>query len=133
MALGSATTKGKSLDNDYGAGAGSAAPATHQVAIYDGDPTGGGTELTGTAGVTRVSVTNDSTNWPDSTGGVKANGVAFSHPASTAAWTSAGTYVALVDSVSGDIWDYKILPSPINVTDAGQVVLWDVGQIQITT
>jgi len=132
MALAS-PAKGKSLDNDYGSSAGGKAPASHQVAIFNGDPTAGGTELTGTSGVSRLSVTNDGTNWPDSVSDVKSNGVKLDHTASTGAWASSGDYVALIDPVTSEIWDYKGPIPPISVTGAGQTVSWDIGQLAMTT
>lgn len=78
-------------------------PATVYFALYTVAPTesGGGTEVStsGTA-YARAAVTNDATNFPASSGGVKSNGTAIGFPTATASW---GTVVAfgVFDAASG--------------------------------
>lgn len=62
--------------------------ATVYVALYTVIPTdasASGTEVTG-GSYARVSVTNNATNWPASSGGSKSNGTAITFPAPTANW-----------------------------------------------
>ena len=70
-------------------------PTTLYLALYTTAPTsaGGGVEVSG-GSYARVAITNNSTNWPASSGGgpgTKANGAAFTFPTASAAW---GTIVA---------------------------------------
>lgn len=67
-------------------------PATVYIAAYTVAPTdaGGGTEVTG-GSYARVAVTNNATNFPAASGGVKSNGTIINFPTATADW---GTVVA---------------------------------------
>lgn len=67
-------------------------PSTVYVALYTATPSdsGGGTEVSG-GSYARVSVTNNSTNFPAASSGAKSNGTAFTFPKATADW---GTIVA---------------------------------------
>jgi hypothetical protein len=80
------------------------APGTIHVALFTAAPTdaGGGTEVTG-GSYARVAVTNNATNFPAASGGLKQNGTAITFPQATADW---GTIVAfgLFDaSTSGNL------------------------------
>lgn len=93
----------KILDYVFGAQAFSA-PATIYAALFTAAPTdaGGGTEVTG-GSYARVAITNNSTNFPNSTGTsptTKQNGTQITFPTATANW---GTCVALglFDNSSG--------------------------------
>lgn len=68
-------------------------PATVYVALFTAAPTdsGGGTEVSG-GSYARVAVTNNATNWPEASFGVKSNGTAITFPTATASW---GTVVAV--------------------------------------
>lgn len=116
MSLGSTAAKQGSILNDYGDGHGTATDTTWEIAIYDGDPTAVGTsELTGTGGIDRATVNNDSATWTF-TGGVLGNAVEISHPGTaTAPWAAPGRWVATVHPTSGDLWDIAKLASPISV------------------
>ncbi|MFT4175012.1 MAG: hypothetical protein QM627_00005 [Luteolibacter sp.] len=76
-------------------------PATIYVALYTSTPTdsGGGTELSG-GGYARAAVTNNSTNWPTASSGLKRNGAAITFPTASTSW---GTIVAfgIFDAASG--------------------------------
>lgn len=67
-------------------------PGTLYLALFTSAPgeTGGGTEVSG-GNYARVSITNNTTNWPNAVNGSKSNGVAFTFPQATADW---GTVVA---------------------------------------
>lgn len=76
------------------------APANVFMALYSGAPNagGGGTEATG-SGYARVSVTNNTTNWPNAASGVKANGTAITFATATGDWSTAANQVAAA------LWD----------------------------
>jgi hypothetical protein len=98
-------------------------PATVYIALYTVAPTsaGGGAEVSG-GSYARVSVTNNATNWPASTGGgpgTKANGTAFTFPTATVAW---GTIVAwgIFDAASagnGLYWGTLNTSRAVNIGD----------------
>lgn len=75
-------------------------PATVYMAAFTVAPTdaGGGTEATG-GSYARVSITNNTTNWPNSSGGSKSNGTAITFPTASASWGSI-VAVALFDASS---------------------------------
>lgn len=87
------------LDLILGANAFSA-PGTVYMALYTSAPGagGGGTEASG-GSYARASVTNNSTNWPASSGGVKQNGTAITFTTATADWSSGSNMVAAA------LWD----------------------------
>ena len=78
-------------------------PTSIFVALYTATPTsaGGGTEATG-GGYSRTSVTNNTTNWPNASGGVKSNGTSIAWAAATGNWSSGSnlTGAALLDASS---------------------------------
>lgn len=57
------------LDAWLGAGAAAGMPAAFEVAMFAGDPTSGGTELTSDGGYVRLAVPNDGTTWPGAADG----------------------------------------------------------------
>lgn len=81
----------KVLDHVFGATAYSA-PGTLYVGLFTAAPTdaGGGTEVTG-GSYARASVTNNTSNFPNASGGAKSNGNAITFATATADW---GTVVA---------------------------------------
>lgn len=109
----------KSLDNDYGSTKGANAPSSHQLALFAGDPNLSGTELTSTGGYARKTVTNNGTNWPAASDGIKVC-AAQSFAVSTAAWSGVATHWALFDNADGTTcWDTGTLDEEIDVTAAG--------------
>jgi hypothetical protein len=74
------------------------APATIHFALFTASPSdsGGGTEVTGGA-YARVAVTNDATNWPAASNGIKRNASVITFPEATGNWgtiTAIGIYDA---------------------------------------
>lgn len=67
-------------------------PATVYIALFTSAPSdsGGGTEVSG-GSYARVAVTNNATNWPAASAGVKQNGTDVTFAQATAGW---GTVVA---------------------------------------
>jgi len=93
-------------------------PATVWVALYTAAPTdaGGGTECSG-GSYARVSKTNNATNWPNASGGAKANGTAITFPAPTGNW---GTVLAFAihDHATADQILYWGLVTPNKTVNA---------------
>jgi hypothetical protein len=99
------------LDNQYGPSHGAAAPASHDLAMFNGDPMFGGVEITG-PGYARVTIPNDAT-WAAAVDGMKSTSASF--PAPTGAWDEAthwglynGTALGFTDSFD----------TPLDVTGA---------------
>lgn len=121
-----------SLDNDYGATHGPNAPASHELALYAGDPAEGGLELEATTevedadgiitvmpnGYARVTLPNDATIWPPAADGLKES-VLISFPVSTEAYSATATHWALIGA-DGAYWDAAELMTPADVTGPGQ-------------
>lgn len=127
--LGSAY-QNKVLDAVFGAGL--TKPATVWVALYTVAPTsvGGGTEVTG-GSYARVSVTNNTTNWPNAASGSKSNGVAFTFPTATAGW---GTIVAfgIHDTAATDsLVTWGLLGTSVTVA-SGDSATFGIGSLTIT-
>lgn len=111
------------------------APATIYAAMYTVTPPagGGGTEATA-GGYVRTGLTNNLTNWPAASGGVKANGAAYAWAAASADWSS-GTNMAgaaLLDAATsgnelyfGDL----TVPKPVKNGDTAQFAI---GAISVT-
>jgi hypothetical protein len=83
------------LNNHVHGGPAFTPPTTTYFALMTAAPTasGGGTEVSG-GSYSRVGYTNNTSNWPASSGGVKQNGNTINFGTSTAAW---GTIVALAE------------------------------------
>lgn len=110
-----------SLNNDYGASAGSNAPTSHEVALFNGAPWESGTELASTGGYARVVLANNGTNWPGASGGATTSAV-VTFPTSTAAWSDTATHFVLYDAAdSTTAWDAQALSDEISVDAAGFV------------
>ena len=95
-------------------------PATTFFALMTVMPTasGGGTEALGGT-YARVAVTNNSTNWPASSGQAKANGVAISWGVQT---TSLGTIVGIAEydaATGGNLLTFQPLNTAVAIA-AGQ-------------
>lgn len=90
----------KVLDHLFG-GPDLVRPSTYYLAAFTVAPNdaGGGTEVSA-SGYARLAVTNNSTNFPSASAGVKSNGVAYEWPEAVANW---GTVVAIgvFDALTG--------------------------------
>jgi hypothetical protein len=117
------------LDHVFGAAA-YTAPGPVYAAAFVGDPEAGGTECTG-GSYARVSVTNNATNFPAASGGVKTTGAAIEFPAATASWGNV-THVAFYDaSTSGNRLASAALAEALTV-ETGFVLRFAAGAITIT-
>ena len=86
------------------------------------EPTGGGYQ--------RVAVTNNKTNFTDSTGGIVQNKVQFEFPESTTAWGTI-THVFIADSLTGgNILYYDALTTPRTVQTA-TILLFAINSMKI--
>lgn len=91
-----------SLDNDYGSTKGPNAPAAHELTLFNGDPSAGGSEVTDAP---RVTVANDGTNWPTAASNRQKVGIAHTF-GGTATYALEGTHWALIDAADGTtMWD----------------------------
>ena len=141
MPIGSTQGKNDALDANYGASRSTAFPATVYLALFNGDPTVSGSELSpSTGGYTRLSIPNDATNWGAASSGVKSNLLTLYMPASTGAFNASANYFGFYDaSVGGNLLDTGQLldisnnPTTITVSQAGVVIKFAAGSIQITT
>lgn len=97
-------------------------PATVYVALYTATPNdaGGGTEVSGN-GYARASVTNNTTNWPNASGGSKSNGAAIQFAAASGGSWGTVTHFALFDAASaGNMLYYGALTSSKTINDGDQ-------------
>jgi hypothetical protein len=119
MTLLDAAAQSASLNNDYGANKGPNAPASHELALFTGDPRVGGTELTSAGGYARVVVANNGTNWPGASGG-STTSAEIALPTSTGAWSDTATWFVLFDAADSTTrWDAMPLFEEIDITVAG--------------
>lgn len=102
-----------SLDNDYGTTRGPNAAASHDVALFIGDPMNDGVEVTG-SGYGRVTV--PATGWALADDGFKTLTVPVEFPPPSGAYPDSVTHWALwAGSV---MWDCGPLTEPLDVTGA---------------
>lgn len=119
------------LDHVLG-GADYTRPATVYVGLFTAAPTdaGGGTEVSGN-NYARVSVTNNATNFPASSGGAKANGTAITFDTPSGSW---GTVVAMGifdASSAGNLLAWADLAVNKSVS-SGDVVAFAVGELDVS-
>lgn len=105
-----------SLDNDYGTTHGPNAPASHDLALFDGDPLLDGVELTDvdSPGYARVSI--PAASWAPAVDGQKSLTAPAQLPDPTDAWVEASHW-ALLDGST--MWDCGPLSEVLEVTAAG--------------
>ena len=117
------TAQNGCLDALLGDNHASTTPSAFQLALFDGDPTQGGVELTSSGGYARVvSIANNSTNFPAADTGVK-TGAAQAFADSTDAYSAIGTYWVLFDDANPTVaWFYGALSELVNVTASGTAV-----------
>lgn len=93
----STASKNRLLDLYLGGDHDAAFPATVYVALLTDSGT---VEVTG-GSYARVAVTNNDTNWPDASGGIKSNGTAITFPTATAAWGDVDSFALMTASSGG--------------------------------
>jgi hypothetical protein len=105
------------------------APATTYIALYTAAPTdaGGGTEVSG-GSYARVSVTNNTTNWPNASGGAKSNGADVTFPTATGSWGTVVAFGILDASTSGNLmyWGDLTVSKTISTGDTAKFATGDI-------
>lgn len=115
MSLGSATAKNTSLSACYGDNRSSTWPSTTTFRLYVGDPTSGGTEVSG-SGYAGVAVANSTANMGTPSGG-SLGPISVTFPAATGSWGTPDHW-ANTDG-SGNLLDTGAISSP-QAIGAGQ-------------
>lgn len=120
MALTDVNAQNASLDNDYGDGAGSAAPSAFQLGLFFGDPDNGGTELTSAGGYVRPVLANTTANFPDAVDGLKTVPVDLAD--ATGAFSDTITHWRFFDDADGTTaWDSGQFANEVSVDSARPV------------
>jgi hypothetical protein len=107
-------------------------PANVHFALFTAAPTesGGGTECSG-GSYARVSVTNNSTNFPASVSGVKANGGTITFPTASANWGTVTAFGVFDASSGGNLLYFGNLSASRSVT-SGDTARFAAGDFTIT-
>ena len=124
------------LDSILGDNAGASVASTVYIALFTADPgeTGSFVNEVNTGTYARVAVTNNSTNWPNASGGQKSNGTQITFPAADATSWGTITYVGITDNASigfGNLLLYGQLTSGVSPDD-GNTPFFDAGGITLT-
>lgn len=119
------------LDHIFG-GADFTRPSPVFVALYTATPsdTGGGTEVTG-GSYARVSVTNNATNFPASSGGAKSNGTEIAFTPATANWGTVVAFGILDASTNGNLLCWGDV-TPNKAINSGDTAKFAAGDLDIT-
>lgn len=106
--------------------------ATVYAALFTAAPGGGsaGTEVSG-GSYARVAITNNATNWPAATNGLKSNGATITFPTATADWGTVVT-VGIFDASSGGNLLMTATLSPSQAVPTGVTVSFAVGELDLT-
>jgi hypothetical protein len=107
-------------------------PATVYLALFTSAPTdaGGGTEVSG-GSYARKAVTNNSTNFPAASGGVKSLNVTTTFVTPTGSWGTV-THFAIMDaSTAGNMMDWNALNTPQTIS-SGNTVSFAAGALTVT-
>jgi hypothetical protein len=117
---------------DAALGNGFSKPATTYIALFTAAPSdsGGGTECAG-GSYARSVVTNNTTNWPNASSSIKANGTAFSFPIATAGWGDVVAW-AIFDASSGGNMLYWGLTTATVTVATGESCQFPIGALAIT-
>lgn len=127
MTLVSAVARDNSVGMSYG-GYGTP-PTTLEIALFSGDPTNGGTELTSAGGYERLVVPNDATTWPDAPADGSITSAVLEFAVSTDAWSDTANFFQIYDADTGDAWDSGELADEVSVNEAdvpvpGQITVY---------
>lgn len=108
------------------------APATVYIALYTAAPsdTGGGTEVSG-GSYARAAVTNNTTNWPNASGGSKANGADITFPTASGSWGTVTHWGAFDASTSGNLLYWGDV-SPSKSVGTGDTPKFGTGSLTVT-
>lgn len=103
------------LDAAYGTSRAAHCPASHQLALFFGDPNYGGVEISG-GGYERITV--GAADWDAAEDGAKSTANWLQFPDATDEWPSEATHWGLYDD-DENLWDTGPLAGTLNVTGAG--------------
>lgn len=108
-------------------------PATVYLAASTVDPGESGSALAEPSGnnYSRVVLTNNSTNFPAASAGVKSNGTLISFPAATGAW-GVITHYALMDASSAGNILYRFTLTVSKAPTSGDTLTVPIGQLSVT-
>jgi hypothetical protein len=108
------------------------APATVYLALFTAAPTdaGGGTEVS-TNNYARKAVTNNTTNFPNSSGGVKSLNVAQTFATPSGSWGTVTHFGIFDASTTGNLLYWAALTASQTIS-SGNTVTFGVGSITIT-
>lgn len=131
MACTTNTTLPRLLDYLFG-NASPTSVGTLYFALFTSAPSasGGGTEVSG-GSYARVSVTNNSTNFPATSGNIKSNGTAIVFPTATANWGTITSWGVFDASSAGNLLAYGNLTSSQTV-NSGDGFQFAIGQFSVT-
>lgn len=101
------------------------------TAAYADSATGSAMTEVSAGGYARVAVTNNNTNWPNSSGGTKSNGAVFTFPAATAAWGTVQSFY-IADASSGGNCLYGADLTTTRTIATGDTASFAVGSITVT-
>lgn len=116
----SIAARNASLAMSYGAARGSSAPDNIAVALFNGNPADGGTEITG-GGYARVVLPNDVTTWPDAPSAGEITSAPVTFPTSSGAWSDDADWYQIYDDDTGDEWDAMPLDEVISIAGSGVI------------
>ncbi len=108
-------------------------PATVYIALFTTSPVDAGTGGTEVAGnnYSRVSVTNNNTNWPAASAGAKSNGTTITFPTASGSWGTINTFGIYDASTSGNLLYYGSLATAQVITN-GNTLTFSAGNLVIT-
>lgn len=131
MASFSDYTENKVLDHIFGATAWTP-PVTLYFALFTAAPSdaGGGIEVTG-GSYARAAVTNNTTNFPNASGGAKSNGTTITFPTPSGSWGTV-THMGVFDASSGGNLIAWAPLTASQVIGTGNTVTFPIGDFDVT-
>lgn len=121
--------------NEVAGGSNYAPPATLYVGLWTvglNDAATGSTagEISG-GGYARVAVTNNATNWPSASHGVKSNASKVTFPYATSEWGTVRTVAILDAATAGNILFFAT-PAPVVTVSALDTLVFQVGDLSLS-
>lgn len=107
----------KILDAFLGTNRSSVFPATVYIALFQTVPNDAGTgglEVSG-GSYARVAAANNSTVWPNASGGTKTNGTTLTFPSATASWGTVNGYGIYDASTAGNLLFWATLAATLTI------------------
>lgn len=108
--------------------------ATVFIALFTSTPSvggSGGVEVPIANNYSRVSVTNNATNWPSASSGLKSNGTAITFGTASGSWGTVVGFGIYDASTSGNLLYFGALTTSKTVGNT-DIVSFSVGSLQIT-